>query len=105
MRTSLRSTIGAGNWNNRWPTAANEAAEPERIGVMAPKRNIGTWIFCLLGNEANEEDDYKNRVSASDIKPSVAVFLKMCPLKIATISLPSLRHACTELTAFIARGG
>ena len=55
--------------------------------ALAPKRNVETWIFHLLGNAANEEDNYKNRVSTSDIKPSVAVFLKMCPLKIATISL------------------
>jgi hypothetical protein len=76
----------------------------ERIGLLAPKRNIETWIFRLLGNEANEEDDYKKRVASSDLKESVAAFAVMCAAKADTIPLPSLKHACKELTAFIDRG-
>ncbi len=76
----------------------------ERIAVLSPKRNVETWIFHLRGNETNEEDDYKHRISPSDIQPSVAVFTAMCPGKCETIVVPSLRHACEELTAFLACG-
>ena len=75
----------------------------ERIGVLSLKRNIETWIFHLLGNAANEDDDYKNRVSSSDIKPSVATFSEMCPQGCDRIPLPSLRHACEELTTFLGK--
>lgn len=77
----------------------------DRIGLLAPKRNIETWIFHLLGNEVDEEKDYKNRVSSSDIKPSVAAFATVCPQKCGEIPLPSLQHACSELTRFIEQGG
>ena len=76
----------------------------DRIALLVPKRNVETWIFYLLGNEANEEDNYKNRVSSSDIKEAVAAFANRCPQKANEISLPSLRHACDELTAFRTRG-
>lgn len=78
--------------------------ETERIAVLSPKRNIETWIFHLLRNAVDEEAGYKNRVSSSDLKPSVAAFAKICPSKTTEISVPSLRHACGELTAFIDRG-
>ena len=78
--------------------------DAERIGLLAPKRNVETWVFRLLGNEANEEDDYKKHVSPSDVKESVAAFTVMCPARADTIPLPSLKHACREFTAFIDRG-
>jgi hypothetical protein len=78
--------------------------DTERIGLLAPKRNVETWIFHLVGNEANEEDDYKKRVSPSDLKESVDAFAVMCPARTDTIPLPSLNRACKELTAFIDRG-
>jgi hypothetical protein len=76
----------------------------ERIAALSPKRNIETWIFHLCGNAVDEETDYKNRVSSADIKPSVAAFAEACPEKCETLQLPSLQHACKELTAFIERG-
>ena len=76
----------------------------DRIALLSPKRNVETWIFRLLGNDANEEEDYKKRVSTSDIKQAVAAFANVCPQKPAEISLPSLRHACDELTTFLTRG-
>jgi hypothetical protein len=79
-------------------------SDSERIASLSPKRNVETWIFHLLGNKANEEDDYKSRVSTSDLKEAVAVFASVCPQKAAEMSLPSLRHACDELTTFLARG-
>jgi hypothetical protein len=82
----------------------NVRGSTERIALLSPKRNVETWIFYLLGNVANEEDDYKRRVSASDTKQAVAAFADVCPEKAAKISLSSLRHACEELTTFVARG-
>jgi hypothetical protein len=79
-------------------------AADERIVLLSPKRNIETWIFHLLGNDVNEEDDYKNRVSSSDLKKSVAALAELCPRKATEISLPSLRHGCKELTEFLTRG-
>lgn len=76
----------------------------ERIGLLSPKRNIETWIFHLLGNDVNEEDNYKNRVLSSDLKESVDSFTSICTQKATDISLPSLQHACKELTTFLARG-
>ena len=75
----------------------------ERIGLLSPKRNIETWIFYLLGNTVNEDDDYKDRVSPSAIKNAVAAFGNLCPQKAADIAVPSLQHACRELTAFLSR--
>ena len=77
--------------------------DAERIGLLTPKRNIETWIFFLLGNVVNEEDDYKNRVSQSDMKQAVAAFGNVCPQKAAEIAVPSLQLACKELTAFLSR--
>jgi hypothetical protein len=76
----------------------------ERIGLLSPRRNIETWVFLLLGNAANEDDDYKHRVSPSDLKRSVMIFAEMCPGKLNKISLPSLEHGCRELTTFLGRG-
>jgi hypothetical protein len=76
----------------------------ERIALLSPKRNVETWIFYLLGNEANEEEDYKRRVSTSDTKEAVAALTGVCPQRANEIRLPSLRHACDELTTLLARG-
>jgi hypothetical protein len=76
----------------------------ERIASLSPKRNVETWVFRLLGNPAGEEDDYKKQALPSDIKVAVAAFADVCPRKAGGIDLPSLRHACNELTTFLARG-
>ena len=78
--------------------------ETERIALLAPKRNVETWVFHLLGNEVNEEDDYKRHVAPSSLKRAIDAFADVCPSKAADISVPSLRHACKELTAFLSRG-
>jgi hypothetical protein len=75
----------------------------ERIGLLAPKRNLETWMFFLLGNAVNEEDDYKKRVSPSEMKQAVAAFGNLCPRKAAEITVPSLQRACKEFTAFLSR--
>ena len=77
--------------------------DAERIGLLAPKRNIETWIFYLLGNTVNEEDDYKKRVSPSGVKEAVAAFGNLCPRKAAEIAVPSLQRACKEFIAFLSR--
>jgi hypothetical protein len=82
--------------------SARSAAD--HIALLSPKRNVETWIFHLLGNEANEEEDYKRRISMSDTKQAVAALAGVCPQRATEIRLPSLRHACDELTTFLARG-
>ena len=76
----------------------------DRIALLIPKRNVETWVFHLLGNEVNEEDDYKRRVALADLKGAVAAFSDVCPAKVADIAVPSLQRACEELTSFLARG-
>jgi hypothetical protein len=73
----------------------------ERIAVLVPRRNVETWIYHLLGNSANETEDYKRRVSTSDLPSAVASFSDQCPSRSAEITVPSLKHACNELTAFL----
>jgi hypothetical protein len=77
--------------------------DAERIGILTPKRNIETWIFYLLGNTVNDDDDYKNRVSPSALKEAVAAFGNLCPRKAVDIAVSSLQRACEELTAFLGR--
>ena len=75
----------------------------ERIAVLIPRRNVETWIYHLRGNKVDESDDYKLRVAQSDLPPAVVAFSDQCPSKSAEIAVPSLRHACNELTAFLGK--
>ena len=34
----------------------------EPVFLLIPKRNVETWIWFLVGNSVNENDDYKRRV-------------------------------------------
>jgi hypothetical protein len=77
--------------------------EGERIGLLSSKRNIETWLFYLLGNNVNEMEDYKRRVAPSATKDAVAAFAEKCPSKAGEIAVPSLQHACRELTEFLGR--
>lgn len=79
--------------------------DAERIALLIPKRNIETWVLYLLGNDVNEEDDYKRRVTSADLKGAVDAFSDVCPSRAADIAVPSLQHACEQLTSFLARGG
>ena len=78
--------------------------DTERVGLLIPKRNVETWVFHLLGNDVNEEDDYKKRVTSSNLKEAVDTFADACPAKEADIRVPSLQRACNELTTFLGRG-
>jgi hypothetical protein len=82
----------------------NRRGEGERIALLVPKRNVETWVFHLLGNNVNEDEDYKRRVASSDLKNAVAAFAEACPSRVAEIRVPSLQHACNELTTFLSRG-
>jgi hypothetical protein len=81
----------------------NRRDDAERIALLVPKRNVETWVFHLLGNEVNE-DDYKKRVTSSNLKEAVDAFADACPAKGADIRVPSLQRACNELTTFLGRG-
>jgi hypothetical protein len=78
--------------------------DAERIALLVPKRNVETWVFHLLGNNVNEEHDYKKRTAPSDVHEAVAAFAEVCPSKSAEIPVPSLQRACNELTTFLSRG-
>ncbi len=47
--------------------------DTEQVARLAPKRNVETWILCLVGTAVNETDDYKRtRNDWSDLIPSAA---------------------------------
>jgi hypothetical protein len=39
----------------------DERKQAEAIVLLVPKRNIETWILCLVGDKVDEETDYKRR--------------------------------------------
>ncbi len=38
----------------------------EAVACLIPKRNIETWIYCLLGDHVDEITDYKSRGDVQD---------------------------------------
>lgn len=47
----------------------------EAIALLIPKRNIETWILCLLGDRVDETTDYKGRRDVdANIKPAAHAF-------------------------------
>jgi hypothetical protein len=51
----------------------------EAIALFIPKRNIETWIQCLLGARVNEIEDYKSIGDVQDkIKPAARTFFDWC---------------------------
>ena len=47
----------------------------EQIALVIPKRNIETWIRCLLGNVVDEMSDYKGWPEIQEgIKPAAQAF-------------------------------
>jgi hypothetical protein len=78
--------------------------ETERIALLVPKRNVETWVFHLLGNDVDEDSDYKRRVTSPDLKKAIDAFSNVCPSRVADIAVPSLQRACEELTSFLGHG-
>jgi len=72
----------------------------ECVEVLVPKRNMETWIFHLLGNPVNENDDYKRRVQDRDVILAAKKFAADCPRNLQANCPPSLKRGCDDLSAF-----
>ena len=46
--------------------------ESDRVAVLIPKRNVDTWIWFLLGNDVEEDEDYKGLVKDAHCKDAAA---------------------------------
>lgn len=55
--------------------AGKQPVDPdnEQIARLVPKRNVETWILCLIGQAVEEETDYKNtRTDWTQVIPRAA---------------------------------
>ena len=79
----------------------NSRKPGESIIFLIPKRNIETWIYHLLGNEADEIDDYsrtyKNKSNQSYCQPAAVALVALVRDPNIQPSLPSLQLAVHEL--------
>ena len=73
----------------------------ERIGIFIPKRNIETWIYYLMGNPVNEDDEYRHLQNAGECKPYVEKLARNRRQPLPDGSPPSLQTACDELPRII----
>lgn len=86
-------------------SAALEAARMDRRGsdepivILIPKRHVETWIRALLGNDVNEQQDYKEpKPTAGEIREAAGT-LYQCTRPRANppaISIPSLAESLPE---------
>jgi len=72
----------------------------ECVRVLVPKRNVDTWVFHLLGNSVNEDDDYKRQVGDRDILPAAKTFADGCPDRLRPDCPQSLKQGCENLNSF-----
>jgi hypothetical protein len=71
----------------------------ERIVHLIPKRNIETWVLCLVGRGVNEEDDYsQEREVDAQIKPAADTYYALTRREASIPShvVPSLRNGVEE---------
>ena len=70
----------------------------ERIALWIPKWNVETWILSLLGNDIDEDHNYKHKVKKPDYKALAEAFVtRMRDFhNRETESLPSLEIAFKE---------
>jgi hypothetical protein len=75
--------------------------EDEQVARLVPRRNVETWILCLIGDEVDEETDYKRpRNDWTDlIRPAAhTLYVWTRPnAHIPELCVPSLRHGVAEL--------
>ncbi len=74
-------------------------APGEPVVILVPRRNIETWIHYLLGNQVDEESEYRKLRRPGGCQPAVDRLLTFrekswilpedCP--------PSLKHGCHEV--------
>ncbi|MBS1830202.1 MAG: hypothetical protein JST93_33180 [Acidobacteria bacterium] len=72
----------------------------EVVAHFVPKRNVETWIVCLSGSKANEEDDYKKEVQSAGrftAKPAEVFYEWSRPgTPVPPHCVPSLKSAIPE---------
>lgn len=74
-----------------------ERAPDEAIAHFIPKRNIETWILCLVGGNVDEESDYSEHDIHHQIEPAaVAFFEGSRALELPAHWVDSLRAAAPE---------
>jgi hypothetical protein len=71
--------------------------EDEQVARLVPRRNVETWILCLIGYEVDEETDYKRpRNDWTDLAHTLYVWTRP-NAHIPELCVPSLRHGVAEL--------
>jgi hypothetical protein len=75
--------------------------EAEQVACLVPKRNIETWILCLIGSAVDEETDHKTRRNDWDdlLQPAGNALYQWsrANAQIPDHCVPSLRHGVGEL--------
>lgn len=74
--------------------------DSECVGVLVAKRNIETWIYHLLGNSVNEQEDFKRQVKDADVGLTAKRFASDCPQNLRDDCPPSLQQGCNDLNSF-----
>lgn len=71
----------------------------EMIVHLIPKRNVETWVLCLIGEIVTEEMDYRQRKLDEQIKPAANALFDWSRIaaKIPASCLPPLSVAISEL--------
>ncbi len=78
--------------------------DSEPVMIAIPQRNIETWVYYLLGNEVDEQTDYKKDVKDNDFKTAVANLHQYCSTgNLKGYPPPSLINACDEYNGRINR--
>lgn len=74
-------------------------AARDRVYILVPKRNVETWIWFLVEDEADEDTDYKHRVSLEMCEPAAdrLVGYRNDAWTMPDNCPPSLRRGCDEL--------
>ena len=71
----------------------------EAVSILVPKRNVETWVRCLNGQPANEQDNYRYRNDNGDPKPAAHTLFQWSRANAAVPGncVASLFNAFTEL--------
>ncbi|MGQ9917073.1 MAG: hypothetical protein ACUVS7_06625 [Bryobacteraceae bacterium] len=95
-RTTTETRSSLNTQLQRNGVAAPAPGEP--VCLFIPRRHIETWIVCLRGESANEQDDYKAGTEEKESQPAGYKFgeqLLACSGP-AAHWVPSLKEAVSE---------
>lgn len=71
-------------------------AESSSVALLVPKRNVETWVCALLGDQVNEEDDYKTN------KPFTAAQIRTAGKVLADWSRPGAACSPANVPSLLA---